>query len=288
MYKTAAPHPNGQAAAEELFHSGMVPSDTDFRIFRDFGHVPGMDFAHVINGYRYHTKYDHIDYIPQNVLQRTGDNILALVKKIANSNELAETDKLKEGVAVYYDILGLFFLSYPKNIGSFINQIISIASFLLPYLFLTKTTKGVNKKYVRYEILLGFFSTVFAIILSYGVIYFIAAELDWSGLSMSWYSHPTLIVAVYCNITFLILCLCHIASNVLKNSPLSLGLKIQARLIGVNIIWSFLTCLSTGFGYRIGYVTMIPLLVMLICNLIINFAKLQNSRKLHEFLILFN
>lgn len=51
-----------------------------------------MDFAHVMYGYRYHTKYDHIDYIPTEVLQRTGDNILSLVKTIANSDELANTE----------------------------------------------------------------------------------------------------------------------------------------------------------------------------------------------------
>lgn len=51
-----------------------------------------MDFAHVFNGYRYHTKYDHIDYLPSNVLQRTGDNVLALVKRIANSDELTNTE----------------------------------------------------------------------------------------------------------------------------------------------------------------------------------------------------
>lgn len=41
MYSKVAPHPSGQCAAEELFQSGMVPSDTDFRIFRDYGHIPG-------------------------------------------------------------------------------------------------------------------------------------------------------------------------------------------------------------------------------------------------------
>lgn len=41
MYKSAVPHPNGQVAAEEMFQLGVIPSDTDFRIFRDYGHIPG-------------------------------------------------------------------------------------------------------------------------------------------------------------------------------------------------------------------------------------------------------
>lgn len=92
MYGRAVPYPNAQASAEEVFHSGLIPSDTDFRIFRDFGKIPGMNFAHVINGYRYHTKYDHIDYIPRSVLQHTGDNILELTKFIVNWEELGNAD----------------------------------------------------------------------------------------------------------------------------------------------------------------------------------------------------
>lgn len=41
MYKNSIPYPNGQVAGEELFQSGFIPSDTDFRIFRDFGNIPG-------------------------------------------------------------------------------------------------------------------------------------------------------------------------------------------------------------------------------------------------------
>lgn len=55
----------------------------------------GVDLAHVINGYRYHTKYDHIKFIPKSVLQHTGDNILALTKLIANSEELSNTEVSK-------------------------------------------------------------------------------------------------------------------------------------------------------------------------------------------------
>lgn len=49
MYKTAVPYPNGQVAAEEMFHLGVIPSDTDFRIFRDYGHIPGMQTNRQLN-----------------------------------------------------------------------------------------------------------------------------------------------------------------------------------------------------------------------------------------------
>lgn len=40
-YYNMVPHPYGQAAGEEIFQSGLIPSDTDFRIFRDFGGLVG-------------------------------------------------------------------------------------------------------------------------------------------------------------------------------------------------------------------------------------------------------
>lgn len=40
-YYSKVPHPIGSATGEELFQSGFIPSDTDFRVFRDFGNTIG-------------------------------------------------------------------------------------------------------------------------------------------------------------------------------------------------------------------------------------------------------
>jgi len=113
-YKESAKHPFATTMAEEIFQTGIVPSDTDFVIFTDYGdivgkeqylniliwisadeyiifHITGYDIGLVCNGFVYHTKYDQYDIIPRASIQNTGDNLLALAKALANAPELADT-----------------------------------------------------------------------------------------------------------------------------------------------------------------------------------------------------
>jgi len=82
-YQKHAPHPWSVTLAEELFQNNFIPSDTDFRIFRDFGNVPGLDMAHALNGYVYHTKYDNFKNLARGTYQSTGENVLALTWALA-------------------------------------------------------------------------------------------------------------------------------------------------------------------------------------------------------------
>ena len=84
-YGDVAKHPFASVVGEEIFQSGVVPGDTDFRIFRDYGKIPGLDIAYVKNGYVYHTKYDSEEMIPPGSIQRAGDNVLAIVKHLGDS-----------------------------------------------------------------------------------------------------------------------------------------------------------------------------------------------------------
>lgn len=52
----------------------------------------GIDLAIIDNGYVYHTKSDRVEIIPMGTYQHLGDNLLALVRQIAGSPELANVD----------------------------------------------------------------------------------------------------------------------------------------------------------------------------------------------------
>ncbi|KAJ4449772.1 hypothetical protein ANN_01176 [Periplaneta americana] len=128
IYSESVPYPYASSLAQEIFQSGVIPGDTDFRIFRDFGHVSGLDFAWSKNGYVYHTKFDNVKQVPLGTLQRTGDNILALVLGLVNSEKMANTEKYAAGNLVFFDFLGAFVIRWPEGIGFLINMCAVILS----------------------------------------------------------------------------------------------------------------------------------------------------------------
>ncbi|KAF3816001.1 hypothetical protein GH733_016106 [Mirounga leonina] len=194
-YVSAAKHPFASVVAQEVFQSGIIPSDTDFRIYRDFGNIPGIDLAFIENGYIYHTKYDTADRILTDSIQRAGDNILAVLKYLATSDMLAASSQYRHGNMVFFDVLGLFVVAYPSRVGSIINSMVAVAGVL----YLGK--KLLQPKHKTDNYMKDFFCalgiTLISWFMSLVTVLILAVFVSLVGQSLSWYNHFYVSVCLY-------------------------------------------------------------------------------------------
>ncbi|XP_058157810.1 endoplasmic reticulum metallopeptidase 1 isoform X2 [Dasypus novemcinctus] len=194
-YVSAAKHPFASVVAQEVFQSGIIPSDTDFRIYRDFGNIPGIDLAFIENGYIYHTKYDTADRILTDSIQRAGDNILAVLKYLATSDMLASSSKYQHGNTVFFDVLGLFVIAYPCRVGSIINYVVV----MVVVLYLGKKLLQPKRKTTNYtkDFFCGLGITLIGWFTSLVTVLIIAVFISLIGQSLSWYNHFYVSVCLY-------------------------------------------------------------------------------------------
>ena len=187
---------------QEIFQSGAVPSDTDFRIFRDFGNIPGIDMAYVAKGYVYHTEYDTIEQIDNGTVQRAGINLLAIVKNLAAQ----ELDRKMETNVVFFDLFGVFMVHYPAWAGTVLNSLC-----LVLLVFLIAVDLRSRHKPDQEELTYGRFgrlllccagSSIISILLSLAVSAGVAALLSTLHRDMSWFSSPYLLFLLYSVPTF--------------------------------------------------------------------------------------
>lgn len=115
-YADAVPYPHGSVMAQDLFQGGAVPSDTDFRIYAEFGGeqstIPGLDLVWYQNGYLYHTPRDTAQNMPLGSLQVLGENLCALLGNLLKGSKFSkekrnDLENTKDSTlrAVYYAAL---------------------------------------------------------------------------------------------------------------------------------------------------------------------------------------
>ncbi|XP_048448210.1 endoplasmic reticulum metallopeptidase 1-like, partial [Rhincodon typus] len=206
-YVRAAKHPFASVVGQEVFQSGIIPSDTDFRIYRDYGNIPGIDLAFIENGYIYHTKYDTADRIPVDSIRRAGDNILAVLQYLATSAELADSTQYRHGAMVFFDVLGLFVVAYPQRIGAIINYLVAVAAVV--YLG-KKFSISVNQgSHYRRDLLYGIAVTIICWFIIFITILIVAVFVSLTGHAMSWYSNFYVSAVLYGSIALAKLILIH-------------------------------------------------------------------------------
>ncbi|XP_022229014.2 endoplasmic reticulum metallopeptidase 1-like [Drosophila obscura] len=266
-YKESALHPFGTTMGEEIFQTGLLPSDTDFGIFNTYGNLVGFDIAQCINGFVYHTKYDDLDVIPQGALQNTGDNLLNLVRALANAPELRDVEAFAEGHAIFFDFLGLFFISYSSTSGEYLNYAVAGAAVILVYISLLRiaAVSNVSAADVQGWGVLLLVVQVVAFVLGLALPIVVAYLLDKYGLSLSYFSSPILVVGLFVCPSLLGLSLpSTIYFTLFRNSKVSFAHYIQLALHGHAVVLAALGAALTAYGLRSAYVVTWTLLFYVI------------------------
>lgn len=97
---------------QDIFDRNLVPADTDYRIYRDYLNVSGLDFAFIRSGFTYHTPDDDIQHVESGQIQHMGDNILAVTESILQK-DLSDVADRQGGV--YFDFFGLRMVVVSKS-----------------------------------------------------------------------------------------------------------------------------------------------------------------------------
>lgn len=126
------PRPFGTVVANEVFSSGVLLSDTDFRQFELYLNVTGLDMAVVGNSYMYHTRKDLVENIQPGVAQHMADNVHALLLYLSSSESpLPALDfGYTRPSTVFFSHLGYFF-KYSYSTARILYSVFLLASLIL-------------------------------------------------------------------------------------------------------------------------------------------------------------
>lgn len=104
-----------------------------------------------------------------------------------------------EGHAVFFDFLGLFFVSYSEKTGTILNYGIAAGIFLLTFISIWRmsavSSLSVGPIVLRLIILI--ILQIIALALGLGLPILVAYYFDTLGLSLSYYSNYSLLIGLY-------------------------------------------------------------------------------------------
>ncbi|GAU98777.1 hypothetical protein RvY_09877 [Ramazzottius varieornatus] len=258
------PYPCGNSVGEEIFQSGAIPSDTDFRIFRDHGHIPGVDIAFVENGYVYHTHYDQVDQIYPGTLQRAGENLLALLYGMVTSAEFQDLENCKDCAtdsAVYFDFIGLAFIMYSHTSGIIANYFFAIAAtfiILLEMLYQFKNCPVyLSRKDAVSAMIFSFLLVLCSIIVPVSMTALLAYLLSMVA-PMSWFSRTYLTFFLYALPTIAVSFALHwVASHTRLMMRIPVQMRESIVYHAVGLIWIVLLVGTTLKGLNSAFLPML-------------------------------
>ncbi|KAF5316325.1 hypothetical protein D9619_006761 [Psilocybe cf. subviscida] len=127
------PRPYGTIFANDIFSSGIILSDTDFRQFEQYLNVTGLDMAVVGNSYLYHMRKDLVENIEPGVAQHMGENTLALLKYLSSKKSPVAglTNGYTKPTTVFFAHVGPTFFKYSFTTAKIMYGLLFAFSLLL-------------------------------------------------------------------------------------------------------------------------------------------------------------
>ncbi|KAI9911750.1 hypothetical protein PsorP6_009695 [Peronosclerospora sorghi] len=116
-YAEGAKYPHASILAQELFQSGVILGETDYRVYSEFGHLAGMDFAYIANGYVYHTALDDLSRIQPGAVQRLGENVAGVIRRLGTEPGRLEkiARSFQSSNTFFTDVLGFAMVTASKD-----------------------------------------------------------------------------------------------------------------------------------------------------------------------------
>ncbi|GBM24991.1 Endoplasmic reticulum metallopeptidase 1 [Araneus ventricosus] len=163
-YANGTPFPQGSVVAQDIFQNGLVPSDTDYRIFDHFGDIPGL-------------------------------NLLNLIHNAMTSSDMKNVEEQEKLHLVFFDFMGIFMVVYRISVATAINALIVVLSFV--DMFLKCKKSGVPFQKRMYLVGKAVMIMILSLIGAYAFCASVAVVLDVFSATMSWFRSPFLITGLY-------------------------------------------------------------------------------------------
>ncbi|KAI9484020.1 MAG: hypothetical protein EXX96DRAFT_560529 [Benjaminiella poitrasii] len=157
------PYPHGTVMANDVFRTGLILSDTDFRQFVQYGNLTGIDMAIYKNSYIYHTDLDIPKYLQPGSIQHLGENTLAIVNYLAQNGTLTSIEPSSS--VVFFDFQGLFFVVYSWTTAYTIQMGTVLLSFAYFAFIVTKTHRSSPYRSVSH-ILISYVKSTLSVLFS--------------------------------------------------------------------------------------------------------------------------
>ncbi|KAG0198638.1 hypothetical protein BGX28_007945 [Mortierella sp. GBA30] len=231
------PYPHGTVLANDLFATGLILSDTDFRQFVDHGNLTGLDMAVYKNSYLYHTHLDLDEFMEAGLPQHMGENTLALATYLTEKADLIDLESTTS--IVFFDVFGQFFVSYSWSTALRIHLVVGA---LALFTMITMASRPTLRSAV--SIFLSFLAAI--VLPNISVIF-----LQSLGKPMQWFSHEWLSCVLFGPMAFAGM---FSVQYLFHDRKASTGANELSTFSAVQVFYTICLALASYTGFASSYV----------------------------------